>query len=115
MMSVFEEEKAQEEEEKVVIEAKTKLGRIRQKTNNIFQNPSSSFLGLLYGWVDLGCIFLSIVLMLFETDPNIVGILEDKSSTVSRVCFALESVTVIYFTFDVLLRFLVTYEKFEFA
>lgn len=115
MMSVFEEEKAQEEEEKVVVLAKTKMGRYRQQVNNILQNPSASFLGLLYGWVDLGCIFLSIILMLFETDPNIVVILEDKTSTVSRVCFATESITVVYFTFDVILRFVVTYEKLAFA
>ena len=114
-MSVFEQEKALEQEENVEVEAKTKLGRMRQKTNKILQNPSASFLGLLYGWVDLGCIFLSIVLMLFETDPNVVAILEDKSSTVSKVCFTLESITVIYFTFDVLLRFVVTYEKLEFV
>ncbi|KAL5254389.1 hypothetical protein ACHWQZ_G013988 [Mnemiopsis leidyi] len=115
MMSVFEQEKAQEQEENVEVEAKTKLGRLRQKTNQILQNPSASFFGLLYGWVDLGCIFLSIVLMLFETDPNVVTILEDKSSVVSKVCFTMESITVIYFTFDVLLRFVVTYDKLDFV
>ncbi|XP_063682287.1 potassium voltage-gated channel protein shk-1-like isoform X2 [Bolinopsis microptera] len=115
MMSVFEEEKAQEEEEKIPVEAKTKMGRLRQKTNNILQNPSSSFFGLLYGWMDLGCICLSIILMLFETDPNIVVILEDKNSTTAKVCFAVESVTVVYFTFDVLLRFVVTYDKLSFS
>ena len=61
--------------------------------------------------MDLGCIIISIILMLFETDPNIVDMLDDKDSYVSKVCFAIESVTVVYFTFDIVFRFIITYEK----
>ena len=120
MVSVIKEAKAQEkQEEKSKVHshttAKTRLGKIRQQIDNAFTNPSSSKVGLIYGWVDIACIILSIILMISETDPKIDVMLMDKTSKIPKIWASLELATIIFFTFDVLLRFVVTYEKFEFV
>lgn len=115
MTLVVEEAEAQEaKKEKVQLQAKTAASQLRRNIDNAFQNPSSSLFGIIYGWVDIACIILSSILMLSETEPQIASILQDKTSTISRLWYSLELATIIFFTFDVVVRFLIAYKKLEF-
>ena len=112
MMTVFEDETPVEEEKSLSLETvgSSKVQQLRSSVSYVLNNPSATSIGRIYGWCDLSCIFLSIILMMFETDPNVVVLMEDKNTTVYKVCYVLETMTVIYFTFDILLRYVIFLE-----
>lgn len=69
----------------------------------------------MYGWADLLFIFLSIATMLVETIPEIHARSDEAGSTEGTVFFSIETLTVVFFTFDVILRLVVVPDRWDFV
>ena len=78
--------------------------RIRAKVHNTLEDPGNHFIGKVYGWADLFFIFLSIATMLVETIPHIRVLSNTPGSMEEQLFFGLETGTVTFFTFDVIIR-----------
>lgn len=83
-------------------------------TNKALQDPSSSIAGKIWGWLDLFFIALSVVAMITETNPQIKALISVDGSIEQNIAFVVESITVFFFTFDVLIRLTVSEERLNF-
>lgn len=115
MMTVFEEDTATESDSDLKHESENRCKVFTRSINNALENPANSIPGKIWGWLDLFFIALSVVAMVVETNPSIKTRIQVAGSAEQRIAFIVESITVIFFTFDVVIRFTVTNRRARFA
>lgn len=117
MMSVFQHPDENSDCDFIITPKRTgsKFSRAVRAVNKALQDPSSSIPGKIWGWLDIFFIALSVVAMVTETNPEVKRKVSVKWSLEYNIAFAVETVTVFFFSFDVLIRFTVSDERWVFA
>eukprot|EP00116_Pleurobrachia_bachei_P005984 sb/3466246/ len=104
IMSVFDAEEADEREKEMVMQSLKTWDKVKEKVHKTLEDPSLHVLGRVYGWADLIFICLSIITMLIETIPAVHAASDRPGSWEGKMFKILETITVVFFTCDVLLR-----------
>ncbi|XP_063690303.1 potassium voltage-gated channel subfamily C member 3-like isoform X1 [Bolinopsis microptera] len=79
------------------------LRRVQALLWEFFDNPQSSLAAQAWAWMDIGFIFISVASMFVETTPPI-PILSETDPRVGDTLKYCETITVLYFTVDLILR-----------
>ena len=112
IMTVFDMQELEEPESDDI--ERSGYSKTRILLYNTLEDPSNYIAGRIYGWADLFFILLSIMTLFIETIPDMRTKSEAPGSMESRVFFALECITVSFFTFDVSIRFFAAPTKIKF-
>ena len=103
IMSVFEAQ-AQMDEVAESKKKKSKYEKMKGELHSTLEDPNNHIIGKIYGWADLFFIFLSIATMLVETIPSVNAKADVEGSMEAKLFYGLETATVAFFTFDVVIR-----------